>query len=297
LEAQLTSGPSEIEELIHNIEHLKDSEARENAIALVQALMEFHGTALERLMELIADKGESGFSIFESFAADEIVGSLLLLYGLHPLSLETRVRGALEKVRPYINSHGGSVELVEIVDGNVWVKLEGSCKTCPSSSMTLKLAIEDSIYAAAPDVVAVHAEGITTTDTETGFVQIGKPAASPKEMKDSWRDVTSLIGLNDNSIEFADVDGHSVLFCRLGDSLYAYGNACPGCSNKLSDASLKLTTLICNSCKQRFDVIRAGRGLDQPKLHLKPLPLLQENGRARIALPPLAIGHVPRAPA
>lgn len=293
----MTSGPSEIEKLIHNIEQLKDSEARENAIALVQALMEFHGTALERVMELIADKGETGYSIFDSFAADETVGSLLLLYGLHPLSLETRVMGALDKVRPYINSHGGSVELLEIVDGNVWIKLEGSCKTCPSSSMTLKLAIEDSIYTAAPDVVAVHAEGISTANPQTGFVQIGKPGGSSKEVKDSWRDITSLVTLNDNSIEFADVDGQSVLFCRLGESLYAYGNTCPGCRNGLSDASLISTTLVCNSCKQRFDVIRAGRGLDQPKLHLKPLPLLQENGRARIALPPLSMTQVPLVPA
>jgi len=293
----LTSGPSEIEELIHNIEHLTDAEARENAIALVQALMEFHGTALERLMELIADKGEVGHAIFDSFAADETVASLLLLYGLHPLSLETRVLGALDKVRPYINSHGGIVELLEIVEGNVWIKLEGSCKTCPSSSMTLKLAIEDAIYAAAPDVLAVHAEGLSTLNPQTGFVQIGKPNGNSKEVKDAWRDVTSLVGLNDNSIEFADVDGHSVLFCRLGDSLYAYGNTCPGCSNKLTDASLNLTTLVCNSCQQRFDVIRAGRGLDQPKLHLKPLPLLQENGRARIALPPLSMSQVPLAPA
>ena len=293
----MTSGPSEIEELIHNIEHLRDSETRKNAIALVQALMEFHGQALDRLMELIAEKGEPGFSIFDSFAADETVGSLLLLYGLHPLSLETRVTNALDKVRPYLSSHGGSVELLEIVDGNVRVKLEGSCKTCPSSSITLKLAIEEAIYAAAPDVVAIHAEGVTAAPAETGFVQIGKPNGSSRQAKDSWRDVSSLVALSDNSIEFADVDGHSVLFCRLGDSLYAYGNTCPGCGNELRDALLKSTTLMCNSCQQRFDVIRAGRGLDQPKLHLNPLPLLLENGRARIALPPLSMSQVPLTPA
>ena len=293
----MTSGPSEIEELIHNIEHLKDSEARENAIALVQALMEFHGTALDRLMELIAEKEETGYSIFDSFAADEKVGSLLLLYGLHPVSLETRVTNALDKVRPYLSSHGGSVELLDIVEGNVWVKLEGSCKTCPSSSMTLKLAIEEAIYEAAPDVVAIHAEGITPVPAETGFVQIGKANGNSRPVRDSWRDVSSFVGLRDNSIESANVDGHSVLFCRLGDSLYAYGNTCPGCGNELRDALLKSTTLMCNTCQQHFDVIRAGRGLDQPRLHLNPLPLLLENGRARIALPPLSISQVPLTPA
>jgi Fe-S cluster biogenesis protein NfuA len=151
-----------IESLVRKIENLPDPDARASALALVQALMEFHGEALDKLMEIVADSGESGYATFDNFAKDDLVSSLLLLYGLHPLSLEARVVQALEKVRPYLDSHGGDVELLGITDGIVHLRMQGSCKTCPSSSMTLKLAIEEAIYAAAPDVVSIEAEGIET---------------------------------------------------------------------------------------------------------------------------------------
>ncbi len=122
-----------------------------------------------------------------NFAADDLVGSLLLLYGQHPLPLETRVTQALDKVRPYLDSHGGNVELLGITDGVVRLRMQGSCKSCPSSAMTLKLAIEEAIYAAAPDVVAIEAEGVAEQPSATGFVQIGKSHGQWRQ----WRQWTS----------------------------------------------------------------------------------------------------------
>ena len=167
-----------IEQLVNKIESLPDPEARASALALVQALMEFHGAALERLMEIVAASGESGYAVFDKFAKDDDVASLLLLYGLHPLPLDARVMQALDKVRPYLDSHGGNVELLEIDKGVVHLRMQGTCKTCPSSSMTLKLAIEEAIYAAAPDVVSIEAQNVTEEPpvAESGFVQIGRPA-------------------------------------------------------------------------------------------------------------------------
>jgi Fe-S cluster biogenesis protein NfuA len=170
----VTQSPSQIEELIRRIENLPDPAARSSAIELVTALMEFHGASLERLMEIVAEAGDPGYSIFDKFAGDNVVGSLLLLYGLHPLSLESRVTQALDKVRPYLDSHGGNVELLGINEGVVRLRMRGSCKSCPSSSMTLKLAIEEAIYAAAPDIVSIEAEGVAEQPSQTGFVQIGK---------------------------------------------------------------------------------------------------------------------------
>ena len=163
-----------IEALIAKVERLPDAEVRANMLALVQALMDFHGAGIERMMELIAESGEPGYAIFDQFAADDLVGSLLLLYGQHPLPIETRVLGALDKVRPYLDSHGGNVELLSITDGVVRLRMQGSCKSCPSSADTLKLAIEEAIYAAAPDIVAIKAEGVAEQPAATGFVQIGK---------------------------------------------------------------------------------------------------------------------------
>lgn len=288
----MAQNPGQIEALIHKIERLPDPEARANAIALVQALMEFHSAGLERLMEIVAEAGDPGYAIFDKLAGDDVVSSLLLLYGLHPLPLETRVTQALDKVRPYLDSHGGNVELLGITDGIVRLRMQGSCKSCPSSSMTLKLAIEEAIYAAAPDVISIEAEGVTEQPAQTGFVQLGSSRSNGNgrhadDLK-AWEEVADISTLADSAIQMRVVRGRSILFCRLGESVYAYGDNCPACSQPLRGAYLQGTSLVCSSCNQRYDVIRAGRGLDQPNLHLEPLPLLFEQGRAKVALPRMA---------
>ncbi len=264
----------------------------------MQSLMEFHGAGLERMMDIVAESKTGGFAIFDEFAADELVGSLLLLYGLHPLTLEERVRKGLAKVRPYLDSHGGDVELLSTDEGVVRLRLQGSCKSCPSSAITLKLAIEEAIYAAAPDVIAIEAENVANNEAAGGgLVQIGNaqngrngkgahgPQKNGKGAK-GWEEVAELETLPQRSLAMREVGGRSVLFCRLGESFYAYGNNCPGCEQPLKGAHLQLTNLICPHCKQEYDLIRAGRGLDQPNLHLEPFPLLFEHGRVRVALPP-----------
>jgi Fe-S cluster biogenesis protein NfuA len=171
----LPKSIEQIEELVQRIEDLPDPDARSSALALVQALMDFHGEALDRLMEIVAGQGEQGYLIFNKFSTDELISNLLLLYGLHPVPLEERIAQALEKVRPHLDSHGGNVELLSITDGVVRLRLEGTCRGCPSSAETLKLAIESAIYSAAPDVVSIEAEG-ALTETPKGLVQIAAAA-------------------------------------------------------------------------------------------------------------------------
>lgn len=172
------SSVERIEQLVQTIESLPDPAARASALALVQALMDFHAEALDRLMEIVASHGEPGYAIFDKFSGDKLVSNLLLVYGLHPLSLEVRVAQALEKVRPHLHSHGGNVELLDITEGVVHLRLHGTCKGCPSSAETLKLAIEAAIYEAAPDVVSIKAEGALETTSAAGFVQIAKAAGN-----------------------------------------------------------------------------------------------------------------------
>jgi len=163
-----------IEILTQEVEALPDRNARTKAIELVQLLMDYHGAGLERVMEIIADN-DSNKAVFTGLANDGLASSLLLLYGLHPLDLETRIRQALDKVRPSLNLHEGDVELLGINDGIVHLSLQGNCDGCPSSAMTLKHTIEEAIYAAAPDISAIEVEGVTEESTPSnGFVQISK---------------------------------------------------------------------------------------------------------------------------
>ncbi|HEX2492064.1 MAG TPA: NifU family protein [Blastocatellia bacterium] len=144
-----------IERLIARIEAAPDPSVRADALELTRSLMELNGAALNRLMEIVAQAGASGYALMDDFAGDDLVASQLLLYGLHPHDLETRVRKALDMTRPILHSHGGDVELLGVAEGVVMLRLVGSCRSCPSSTMTLKLAIEQAIYEAAPDVTEI----------------------------------------------------------------------------------------------------------------------------------------------
>ncbi len=271
-----------IEGLVQTIESSADPHMRASAIELLQTLMEVHGAGIERLMEMVFEM--AGGEIIDRFGDDELVASLLLLYGLHPLDMETRVLQALDKVRPYLRSHGGNVELLSAQDGVVRLQLQGSCNGCASSAMTLKLAIEEAIYEAAPDITALDVEGVVAP--AAAFVQL-KKSHEPASLLEAngWEDVRGLTSIVEGAVQTIEISGRPILFCRVGENYYAYNNICPECGQTMQRAALKITTLVCPTCQQRFDVMRAGRGLDKPSLYLEPFPLLIEQGQAKIALP------------
>ncbi len=170
-----------IEELIHAIEAIADEKVRTQSRELVEALLEMQGAGLERLMEIIYDSGPTGQSMIDELGRDELVSSLLLVHGLHPLDLESRVRNALEKVGPRLAQHGGSVELLGVTRGGaVKLRLAGNCHGCPSSILTLKFSIEEAIYAAAPDVTSLEVEGATPLEPRGANGTNGTAPAVPK---------------------------------------------------------------------------------------------------------------------
>ena len=85
------------------------------------------------------------------------MASLLLVHGLHPHDVERRVEDALDSVRPYLGSHGGDVELLGRRRRRCRAAaVAGSCEGCPSSAVTLELAVEDAVRAAAPEITAIE---------------------------------------------------------------------------------------------------------------------------------------------
>ena len=146
-----------IEKLVKKLDDCGNPELRAIALELVQSVMELHGAALARMLESVSQT-QPGEHALEEAIEDDLVASVLLLHGLHPDPLETRVLRALNKVRPYLHTHGGNVEFVSEKNGVVRIKLLGSCGSCPSSSVTLKNAVEDALFEAAPDIVEIIAD-------------------------------------------------------------------------------------------------------------------------------------------
>ncbi len=108
-----------------------------------------HRDGLARLVEMI--RAWRGEIFLEAVARDNVTGTLLGAYGLGEGESELKekarasVEAALTEIRPYAESHGGTIELEGIREGVVTVKMLGSCSGCPSSSATLKHGVEEAL--------------------------------------------------------------------------------------------------------------------------------------------------------
>jgi Fe-S cluster biogenesis protein NfuA/nitrite reductase/ring-hydroxylating ferredoxin subunit len=279
--------------------------ARERAEQLVREVVELYGAGLSRILAAVGDQADPG--ILDRLVADDLVASLLLVHGLHPYDVRRRVSDALDRVRPYLGSHGGDVHLLDIVGDTVQLQFAGSCKSCPSSAVTLELAVEDAIRAAAPEVSSIEVVTPQTDTADAGKSATVIPAESllasvhsraPSNGGGSaWHQVPDLADLAPGEVGGFSVAGVVVLACRVGDQLYAYRDHCPACEGSLAGAALHRPAaggdpvLRCPRCHAHFDVVHAGAGLDDgTERHLDPIPLLLREGVLSLAVPAEPMG-------
>jgi Fe-S cluster biogenesis protein NfuA/nitrite reductase/ring-hydroxylating ferredoxin subunit len=271
-----------VDVLLEELERAGPAVPTDLAVELVQALLDLYGEGLARVVAEVAARDPGG-ELARALGGDELVAHLLLLHGLHPLPLEARVRAALDEVRPYLESHGGDVELVGIEDHVVRLALRGSCHGCASSTATLKLAIEDAIHKAAPDVEGIEADGAATPAPPPLLqLEVSDALRAPPP---AWTAAGRLGELDGGGPVVRTLDGSDVLFATLDGMPYAYRPACPACGDPLRDAALAGAELACPGCGHRYDVRHAGRSVSDAGLHLEPVPLLVDGeGLVKVAL-------------
>lgn len=273
--------------------------ARERAEELVRLVADLYGAGLERMLDLMFDLGRLDDVALAALAGDELVSSLLLVHGLHPYDVTTRVENALESVRPYLGTHGGDVELLEVTgEGVVRLRLLGSCDGCPSSSVTLSLAVESAVEAAAPEITDIEVE---TSDADKGpsgpLISVdslrSRLGSADSDPGGAWEPAPVLTELGPGQVGGFTLGGMAVLACRIQDDLFVFRDHCPQCTTRLVGASLERRlgypasdlVLRCPSCRSHYDVRRAGACLDADGEHLAPLPLLVRDGVVAVAIP------------
>jgi Fe-S cluster biogenesis protein NfuA/nitrite reductase/ring-hydroxylating ferredoxin subunit len=284
-----------VDELTRTLESTGDALTRAVAEDLTGAIVQLYGAALERVVEAIAASGEAGRNVRDALVEDELVATLLLVHDLYPVPLEERVAAALDQVRPYMESHGGDVELLAVADGVAHLRLRGSCRTCSASASTLELAVRQALEEAAPDLEGMEVEGVEPAapagpdlplagngDAPAGFEL--PIASSPAPAAPSWFDVAGAAGIEPEEIVAAEVAGASLVIANVDGTLLAYRNACAECGGALDGGRLRAGTLTCPSCSRSFLLPRAGRAVDDERVMLEPVPLLRERESVRVAL-------------
>ena len=292
-----------IEWLTAELDAVSDSRTRDLAEELVSAVLELHGEALGRVLELVDEAGPAGAPIREALIDDGVVASILLIHDMYPVPLEERVAEALASVQPYMESHGGGVEVLSLQDGVARLRLKGSCDGCAASSATLELAIKKALMEAAPDLAGLEVEGAVDPPSSNGgglgtpLPVVPKPArlapsapsgGTPAAMPpvSGWLEVEGLGNLPVGAQAGVPAGGTELLVANVNGTLLAYLNACAACDSRLDEGALEEGVLACPACSARFDLPRAGRGLDvDSTLQLAPVPLLRDGPtRVRVAL-------------
>ncbi len=295
-----------VQELQARLDSAEDQATRDVAEELVSAVVQMYGAGLERIVGALFDAGADGERVAAALSEDPLVAPLLLIHDLHPVPLADRVQDALEHVRPYMESHGGNVELLSLQDGVARISLRGSCSDCAASAMTLELAIKQALEDAAPDLEGLEVEGVTPAPTgaslplldggpATGTPQDGAielpmvfsspgltPAASSPAP--SWFEADHLDLVPVGQMIDAEVGGTALLVANVDGTLLAYTNTCANCGGPLSDGELRAGALACPRCARTFFLPRAGRSMDGEQLQLEPVPLLREQGHVKVAL-------------
>ena len=163
-----------------------DAKVREQVEELLDWIDVFHREGLGRLVEMI--RSWRGEIFLESVARDDITGTFLATYDLGEVpdnqsEAEEAVAAALEEVRPYVESHGGTISVESIVDGVVKVRMLGSCDGCPSSTATLTVGVEQALREHWPNFRRLEVVDPDEEAAGNGHVHEPAPAAGPEPMQ------------------------------------------------------------------------------------------------------------------
>ena len=290
-----------VQVLQEELEEIADPRARERAEQLVGAVVELYGEGMRRIVDTVEVAGDGAGAVREAMAADGVIASLLLIHDLYPVPLDERVSEALDQVRPYLDSHGGGVELLDVTDGVARIRLEGSCKTCPASSATLELAVKQALDEAAPDLSGLVVEGIVDAvpESNSGFdlpvlqvqadgtqTQQSKTAAAQAAFNVSggaaWHELAGA-AVDEGRIQSLEAEGIALAVARIEGTLLAFRDCCATCNSPITEGTLLGGVLACPECATRYDLPRAGLAVEGGA-QLDPVPLLAEAGGVRVAL-------------
>jgi nitrite reductase/ring-hydroxylating ferredoxin subunit/Fe-S cluster biogenesis protein NfuA len=235
--------------------------------------------AFRRLIRSIRDE-PGGLDALARAVEDPWVQGVLQFNGLlrapQP-SRESRVEAALESVRPMLATHGGNVELVEVVsDQEVHIKLEGSCDGCAHSDITVRQGIETAIKEAVPSVERVKVVSGRPSDA---LVQLPGIASSP--FAQAWQDLCGVDQVAEGQLTALETADTSVVVTMVQGQPRAFRNACAHLGMPLDEGRLEDGILTCPYHGFQF-AVGSGECLTAPEIQLPTFPARIEGDRVLI---------------
>lgn len=252
-------------------------EPHAKAKALQAAIEAFHKAGLTRIVKRL--KADSrGLELLMELAAEPAVYALFAMHGLirTQADLATRVGRVIDAAKPYIESHGGHVELASIEDNVVYVRMDGACNGCSQTATTLRNLVEESMRENVPEIVKVEVVPNEPSPEAVQLVQI-----VPAEAANGWVQGPKTSELHDAKPFRWDMGDTSVLLIRFDGRLQAFRNACAHQGLPLDGGviDVEARTITCPWHGFRFDC-QSGECLTAPQAQLETFPVRIQDGYA-----------------
>ncbi|MBW3623654.1 MAG: NifU family protein [Armatimonadetes bacterium] len=273
-----------LDELIQMFEQHPDPLVQERLFELLQCVDIIHRTGLRRLLDLLQIAG-----LHPRALQEPDIRLLLDLYDLREGGERERADAVLDLVRPYIESHGGRLEVAEARAGVVKVRLSGACQGCRGSEATLSHVIEQTLRDSLPDFVRMEALE-SAPPSSGGFIPLTSliaPGSGPLEPAEhttlDWHTALHSVDVPEGEVRGVQVEGEPVLIAHIGGEFYGFLNACPEDSQPLDAGRVEGETLECPWHGCRFD-LRSGRRLGADASGLIVAPIAVEAGEVRVGV-------------
>ncbi|GIV89126.1 MAG: hypothetical protein KatS3mg055_1644 [Chloroflexus sp.] len=243
------------------------------ATELKHAIEAFHKLALTTIVRRLKQDPHGKAILFE-LVEDPAVYALLLMHGIVRADPVTRARRVLDDARPYMQSHGGDAELVDVRDGVAYVRLHGSCNGCSLSAFTLRKHVEEALLRAVPEITRLE----VVTDQATPAILRAEAQEMPAVEK-GWLRGPAVTEVPPGQMVSITTERGSVLIVNFANRLSAYRNACAHQGRPLNDGILDpiTGTLTCRWHGFCFD-LQSGECLTAPQAQLEPFPLRVVDG-------------------
>lgn len=268
-------------------------EVQAKAMAMRAAIEEFHKVGLTLIVKRLKSDTRGKELLFE-LVDHPAVYALFSMHGLVRADLRTQVSRVLDMVRPYMQSHGGDVTLVDVQGKIVYVRLVGNCQGCSMSSLTLRNTVEESLKQHLPEIEAVKVVSDAPVADNLVQIQTGRmatgssaPSVAPATNTSStmsqepsgdgdhgWMAGPLLDELPASKpMEFI-AGGAKVLLVPTREGLRAYRNSCAHQGLPLDGGLLdqENDSLVCPWHGFQF-CASTGECLSAPQCQLEPFPL------------------------
>ena len=279
-----------LDDLVAAFQEHPDPETREAVMELLRATDTLHWQAFRRLATFLAERGADHL-LAEAAQSDRLIYTVLSLYDVLPDEVVVaQVEAALDRVRPYIESHGGQIKVRAVEQGVVHLEMGGACSGCAGVQYTLERGVHQALAEGFPsfEEIVVHEPAAGIGAGGQGLISVDQIYLSPSVLQaPDFKSVLSLAEVPENSMTQVELEGVQLLIVNAAGDIYALGNLCPGSMLPLSSGELKGTAVVCPWHGEVYDV-RTGACLDdagrrEPQ-HLAVYPVAIKEDQIQVAV-------------